>query len=222
MDIYWGIENTKNNKRKASEMCEDDIYNKATKMPKLFSSQNKMIYTVGNEVHFTSGVTNDSIETIIKQITKIINKNHKKYEDTDEKLLISWIVDSPGGSVSSVLKFVDFIRLTKQRYPYLEYISICTGTVASAATIMASVADKRLITRSTHAMIHELSSGNSGKYTHLVSYTKHLNNLHNILCDIYMEKCNLTRDELEKLLSCETWYTAEEYKAHGFVDEIVA
>ena len=82
--------------------------------------------------------------------------------------------------------------------------------------------DKRLITKSTHTMIHKLSAGNSGKYTHLVSYTKHLNNLHNILCDIYMEKCNLTRDELEKLLVSETWYTAEEYKAHRFVDEIVA
>lgn len=222
MDINWGVENTKNNKRKVSDVCEDDIYPKATKIPKLFSKGNKMIYTIGTTIHYTGGINSQNIETIIKQITKIINKNHKKYEDADEKLTITYIVHSFGGSVLDILKFVDFIRLTKQKYPYLEYVSVCTGFVASAGTIMATVADKRLITRSTHAMIHELSSGNSGKYTHLVSYTKHLNNLHNILCDIYMEKCNLTRDELEKLLVSETWYTAEEYLAHGFVDEIVA
>ena len=38
--------------------------------------------------------------------------------------------------------------------------------------------------------------------------------------DIYLPKFKGTPEELEELLKNDTWYTAEQYMAHGFVDEI--
>jgi ATP-dependent protease ClpP protease subunit len=220
---YWGIDNEqseKNNKKRTYSKMS----NKTTtpKKPKFVFGGNKRIYTIGTEIHFTDGINNDTIEIVIRKITKIINENHKKYEDSGETLTITYIVDSPGGSVTAILKFVDYIKLARKKYPYLKFTSIITGCVASAGTIMCIVADKRLMTHHAHSMIHELSSGNSGKYTHLISYSNHLTNLHEALLNIYMDGTNnkQTKEDLEKLLATESWFTAKEYLDGGFVDEI--
>jgi ATP-dependent protease ClpP protease subunit len=184
-----------------------------------FNSDNKMIYAVGTELHFTESISDETIEDVIRKITKIIQKN-KDNHSSDDKLKISYIVDSPGGSCTAILKFVDFINLVKTKYPCVEFQSIITGLVASAGTIMCMVADKRLMTRNSHAMIHELSSGNSGKYTHLMSYTKFLESLHAKLVNIYVEKTSKSKEEIEELLNTETWFDADSYLSYGFVDEI--
>ncbi len=233
MDYIWGNSNDvidKNDiyraskKRKLSECGEYRWDNtKSDKINPLFKFEDKMIYSIDNEVHFTADINKDTIEKLIRKITKIINNNKDKYNSKSKnKLQISYIVDSPGGSVTSVLKFVDFIRLVKKKYPFIEFTSVATGMVASAGTVMCIVADKRLMTKNAFAMIHELSSGNSGKYSHFMSYAKFLSIMHNTLADIYLEKVDKTREELEELLNAETWFSAEEYMKHGFVEELVA
>jgi ATP-dependent Clp protease protease subunit len=216
MDLTWG-----NNKRKFSEIDNDKDY-QVSKKPKLFTTDNKMIYSIDNEVHFTADIDNENIENIIRKITKIVHKNKKKYEGSDDTLKITYIVDSPGGSVTAILKFVDFINMVKQKYKWVKFVSIATGLVASAGTIMCVVADTRLMTKHAHAMIHELSSGSSGKFTQLVSYGKFLNSLHTTLLGIYLRHTENSKENLERLLNSETWFNAEEYCQHGFVDKVVA
>jgi ATP-dependent protease ClpP protease subunit len=182
----------------------------------------EMIYAIGKEVHFTAGVNQMTIERVIKLMTKIIHEHETNTKTMGKKMTITYIVDSPGGSVDSILKFVDFIRLTKMKYPNISFTSIATGFVASAGTIMCVVADKRLATKYAHMMIHELSSGNSGKFTHLMSYSKHLDVIMNTLTDLYMEvKPTVTREEMEKLLYAESWYSADKYKELGLIHDIV-
>lgn len=226
MDIYWGLESDKpkNNKRYQRDFDEPVC---VTKKIKLFKEINKMIYSIKNEVHFTDAVTNESIEAVIKIVTKLINKNVSKYEGVDgteptnEKCNITFVLDTPGGSVNAILKLVDFIRMTKLKYCWLEYTSIITAQVASAGSIFAIVCDHRYMTKYAMCMIHELSSGRSGKYIHLKSYTEHLTDLHNVLVDIYVERSGKSREEIELLLTKESWYTAEKYLEAGFIDKIV-
>jgi ATP-dependent Clp protease protease subunit len=92
--------------------------------------------------------------------------------------------------------------------------------VASAGTIMCVIADEKYMTANAHAMIHELSSGNSGRYTQMVSYTKHLDQLENCLMSVYLTKTHVSKKKLIKLLKNDTWYTAAEYLKHGFIDGI--
>jgi ATP-dependent protease ClpP protease subunit len=179
-----------------------------------------LVYAVGTEVHFSAGIDKVSIEEMIKLITIIVNDNAVKYTGSKDKLTITYIVDSPGGSVTSVLKFVDFLKIIKDTYKFVEFVSVITGLAASAGTIMAIVADKRYMTKHAYAMIHELSSGNNGTFTHMRSYTKFLEKMHDDLVDIYISKTGMDRTELEKLLGDETWLSAEKYKELKFVDEI--
>lgn len=183
-------------------------------------TRNNNVYTIGTEIHFNTNIDRNSIQEIIRQITELVHNHKIKSIGDPEKLTISYVVDSPGGSANSILKFVDFIRLTKQKYPFVEFISIITGMVASAGTIMAIVADKRYMTKNSHTMIHELSSGNSGKYSVLISHITFLKKLHDLFVNIYCEKTKKLPEEIENLLDNETWFSSSEYLANGFVDEI--
>lgn len=187
--------------------------------PSVYDTNNS-VFRIGNEIHFSCGVDEGSIQEIIRHIANIIQEHTTKSKSTHEKLEIVYIVDSPGGSVSAILKFVDFLSLVREKHKFVEFVSIISGTAASAGTIMAIVADKRFITKNAYAMVHELSAGNRSKYTFLKSYMNYLSMLHNNLVDIYCKATQKPRAEIEDLLNKETWLSAEEYKKYGFVHDI--
>jgi ATP-dependent protease ClpP protease subunit len=216
-DIYWGTKSdSRESKRQRTEDEDNGICIIQNNKPILF---HPLIYTISKEVHFSAGISKETIELFKIKISRLIEKFYKTHNE-DEELKITYVVDSPGGSVSAILKFVDFIRQIKRDYPKVVFSSVITGTTASAGTTMCIVADHRYITKNASTMIHELSSGNQGRYTQMKSYSGHLTDLHKKLVDIYLPKFKGTPEELEELLKNDTWYTAEQYMAHGFVDEI--
>ena len=192
------------------------------------------VYRVNNEIWFNYRICDESINKVIKLIYEVIHdEKYSAFRDTnDKKLEIVLHVDSPGGCVKSVFKFVDFIQLIKKRNIRLR--TIINGCAASAATIMAIVGDEREITAHSYAMIHELSSAVHGKYTQIKSYTKCLDFLHNKIIDIYHKYVrnnnennknennkNENKQKIDEMLNRETWMDAHEYLAQGFVDKII-
>lgn len=197
-------------KRKRSDSEDEYVYVNPYTVERLD------IYTLGNDIYFTSPVTNESIQKVIKEMHKILHANSSK-----SKLTISYTIDSPGGSVFSILKFVDFINLARKKYKNVKFVSIITGYAASAATIMALTADERLMTSNAYAMIHELSSGSSGKYTFIKAHNYMVDKLHNNLTQLYVDASGRPREQIEELMKNETWFSAQEYKDLGFVHNIV-
>ena len=220
-DVEWGMGNGK--KRSLSEMESSEFFEPMadTIRKKKVEYTHPLIYTTGNEVHFAyDHVDKLSIELLIKQITRLVEKKYKN-KKADDEVTITYVLDTPGGSVHAALKFVDFISLMKEKYPGLIFVSVITGLVASAGTTMAIIADKRKMTANAHAMIHELSSGNSGRYTQLTAYSKFLTGVHDRLVGIYMKNnTTISVEELELLLMRDTWYNADDYKTSGFVQEV--
>jgi len=218
-EFEWGC----GRKRVNSEVsCEEFVeHTMGTIKKKKIEHVHPLIYTTGNEVHFSyDHIDKPSIELFIKQLTRLVEKKYKG-KKTEDPVTITYVLDTPGGCVTSALKFVDFISLIKEKYPNLKFVSVITGLVASAGTIMAIVADKRYITANAHAMIHELSTGNQGRYTQLVAHGKFIIELQNKLTTLYMKHVDtMSREELEGLLMKDAWYGAEEYLEKGFVHEI--
>ncbi len=203
-DIMWG----------------NEYYNEKNQEKKIVLLDEHFVYTIGNEIHFTTGVNRTSIQTLIKQIMELIMEHKKKTIGEPDKLDVVIIVDSPGGSINSVLKFCDFLDMCRTKFPFVTFTSVISGSAASAGTIMSIYCDKRYITRHATAMVHELRSGFSDKMQEITSYYKHLTDLHNKLANIYIERTKLSREEIDKIMRDETWYTAEEYKKLGFVDDV--
>jgi len=209
-DIIWGDESEDYDIKRPKNNTDT----------KTFFVDEKFVYTIGNEIHFTANINKISIQEIIKQITNLIHEHKKKSDNEPERLNIVYTVDSPGGSVTSILKFVDFINAAKKKYSFVEFTSIITGLTASAGTIMAIVADKRYMTKNAHAMVHELSSGNQGKYTEFKSYCGFLDQLSDKLINIYCDRTKKSRQEIEVIMRNETWFSADEYLNYGFIDEV--
>jgi ATP-dependent protease ClpP protease subunit len=184
------------------------------------------IQSCGTEVHFNTPVTDGTINTLIGQINRIIVDANKKSSDlytsdepttVDVKLFIS----SPGGYLDPLFRFVDYINCIRKDGKLGKLVTIITGCSASAATLMAMIGDERYITEYATAMIHELSSGMQGQYTHLKSYGKHLESVHEKIIDIYCNNMkNPDRENVERFLLNETWFTSGEYLDAGFVDGI--
>jgi len=207
-----------NKKRKMIDDNDSDCDNNK-KSVNYIEAEDIHIYSVGNEIHFSSSITTESIQKVIKEMQKLIHNHFKKSPNTE--MTLSYTVDSPGGSVLSIFKFVDFIAAAKRKYPKLKFVSVITGLAASAGTIMALVADERMMTANAYAMIHELASGNSGKYTFLSSHMTFLVQLHDRLAKFYVDVTGKTKDEIEVLMKNETWFSAEQYKELGLVSKIV-
>lgn len=206
----------------ASEYSGENIGGQVVKKQKVVHEHNYNVYESDGAVHFCTNVTKLSIEMLIQLMSELIHKFYKNHS-VDEEYVLNYIVDTPGGSVNSVLKFVDFVKMTKKKYPNITFVSIITGLVASAGTIMCVIADKRCMTKYAHAMIHELSSGNAGRYTQLVSHNEFLKELHQCLSEIYMSsKISISSKKLEELLKNDTWYNSKEYLDVGFIDEIIS
>lgn len=225
-DIYWGIseeseysanliESNENKKRKHHSIDNNLITNSCHTL------NDPLIYTFGKEVHFTAGINKFTIENVIKQISAIIHKYIEEYTSRGETLEITYVIDSPGGSCTSILKFVDFLELTRSRYSNIKFKSVISGLVASAGTIMACVADERLMTSNAKSMIHDLSGNNGGTYTQMMSQIQFIKDLNESLVNIYLKKSNKTKEELTELLKTNKWFNANEYLEYGFVDRII-
>lgn len=227
-------------------IIEKYIFRAAEKMKFPDRYDDKIYVTGGTEIHFTTDVSDDSIERLKKIISDVLHEHNKdlverhSYEENDgsrspvgddsdvKKFVITYIVNSPGGSVSSVMGFVDYLAMVKKKYSNVEFASVATGLVASAGTIMCVAADKRKMTRNAFAMIHELSaSPGYTNYTRLQTHAEFCKKLHVAGVNIYLEQIGKDPSneehvkDLESKLLRETWLSAEEYKELGFVDEIM-
>jgi ATP-dependent protease ClpP protease subunit len=198
--------------------------------------QNSIFISGKNEIHFNAHVDTETITRIKYLISVIVDENkdaliksNDQKTTTNANVNIVYIVNSPGGSVHDVLDFVDYINLLRCTFSNIHFTSIITGMVASAGTIMCIVADVKQMTRFSFAMIHELSTGMTRtNYTRIITHAEFITNLHNVLITIYQEYRKIPLDnqqkksELEELLIKETWMTPQQYKQHGFIDEIIA
>lgn len=212
------------------------------KMYKIPDKYENSIFRAGdNEIHFNAHVDGETISRIKKLISIIIednNDNLVKFDkngsvqagrENDPHVVITYIVNSEGGSVHDVLDFVDYINFLRCTFSNIRFTSIITGMVASAGTIMCVIADKRQMTRFAFAMIHELSSGVARtNYTRIMTHAEFIQNVHNVLMTIYLESRGIADNdhdkikELENLLIKETWMDPQQYKNYGFIDEIIA
>jgi ATP-dependent Clp protease protease subunit len=178
-----------------------------------------------NDVFFTSEVDTDSIDLLLNEITKIADKSSSSSlsgrAGKDGPVRVTLYVDSPGGMIKDIFKFVDYVRILRRR-GRIHLTTVIVGLAASAATIMASMGDVRYVTSSSTCMIHELSAGNYGTFTHLTSEMKNIKHLHDTIVDIYVSaNSKVTRESLSDMLLKETWFTSQEYVEAGFADSIL-
>ena len=140
-------------------------------------------------------------------------------ESEDPNKDIQLYINSPGGSVSAGLAIYDTMHYVK-----CDVSTICIGMAASmgAFLLAGGAKGKRFALPNAEVMIHQPSGGAQGQATDI---------------KIVADKILQTKKKLNEMLAANTgqpyeviaadterdnWMTAEEAKAYGLIDEIVA
>lgn len=190
-----------------------------------FGEEEDRVKSFNNEIYFTSEVDVGSIDSLIKELLTVIQRLNQTQSAvftcaSGQRKRIILFIDSPGGTLKDCFKFVDFIEAIKKVHNIV-FVTVCTGIVASAATLIALTGDERYVTGNVTCMIHELFGGTMGTYTQLSAGMKHVSIYHKKLINLYL-KYNSKLDEaaIVDLLKKETWFDAQEYVDNGFAQAI--
>lgn len=129
---------------------------------------------------------------------------------------ISLRINSPGGSVWDAFAIYSLLRSRTDKVT--AYID---GITASAATVIALAASRIVAASNAMWMIHNPSASLcSADSDDMRNAADALDKTRDQLADIYAARTGKTRAEIIAAMDATTWYTAEEAKESGFVDEI--
>lgn len=125
-------------------------------------------------------------------------------------------INSPGGDCFDGNAIYDILAA----HPAKKIVTI-EGLAASMASVIALAGNTVRATSKALFMIHETSTYAYGRAKDLQSAINALNALNDGIVKVYAGKCSLSEDEIRAAMDAETWYTAEQMLAAGFIDEIV-
>lgn len=124
-------------------------------------------------------------------------------------------INSDGGSVTEGIAIYHAIRNASGTVT-----ATVTGIAASMASVILQAADVRRVTRGSYVMIHNPWSGTQGDADEMEKTADLLRKMESDMLDIYEARTGLDRDKIAKMMSDETYMSAEEAVKYGFADEI--
>ena len=125
-------------------------------------------------------------------------------------------LNSPGGDVYEGLAVMNALRAHEGAVTiFIE------GMAASIASVIAVGGADRVVAR-PHAelMIHHAWSGSMGDADEMRKSAENLERISANLADIYADKSGMSADAVLDLMGAETWFSASEALAAGFVDAV--
>jgi ATP-dependent Clp protease, protease subunit len=126
-------------------------------------------------------------------------------------------INSGGGDVVAA----SMIRAMIIDYPGRVTVRI-DGLCASAATFVATAGDVVRMQDTAYFMIHDPATMAWGTVDDLKQVIDLLKTVKSGIIDAYQAKTKLDTERLAKMMADETWLTAKEAQALGFIDEVIS
>ena len=125
-------------------------------------------------------------------------------------------INSPGGDLYAGLAIMNALR----SHPG-HVTTVIEGMAASAASFIAIGGGDTVIARPhSELMIHDAISGTSGNAAEMRRMVADLDRVSESMARIYAEKSGVEAQVWRERMLAETWFTAEEAKRAGLVDEV--
>ena len=140
-------------------------------------------------------------------------KVSKAIKEADKDETIDVYIKSPGGYVTAGQDIYSMLRNDKRTRIHID------GMACSAASIIA-MSGQSDISPVGMLMIHNVQGGADGDYHDLEKMADILQTMNGALAQAYEEKTGMSHDEVLKLMDEETWLTANDAVAYGFIDDI--
>lgn len=178
-------------------------------------NEKTIVYLYGDIVDedWVNPFTN-SEEDLIDVITP--KKVREVFEDIENEN-IDLHLNSYGGSVFASVSIFNYLKgLDKNITVYVD------GVIASGATLIAMAGNKIIMPKNTMMMIHKASTFGFGNSNDLRKVADTLEKIDkSVVLETYKERFKGTHEELEELLTNETWLSAKEAHDNGLIDEVL-
>jgi ATP-dependent Clp endopeptidase proteolytic subunit ClpP len=191
--------------------------------PQIFIANNggnvgSSIRVAENTIFFYSDVTEQAalelnhalydLDTKLRNTCNVLGPEFKPH--------IKLRINSYGGSLFAGLAILDSIRgLQSDVHTYID------GAAASAATIISVAGTKRYIGKNSMMLIHQLSTGNYGKYSELEDDMENNRRLMKSIKDIYKQYTKVPMKQIDEILKHDLWFDSAKCIELGLVDAII-
>jgi len=128
-------------------------------------------------------------------------------------------INSPGGSVSAGMAIFDTMNFIKP-----DVSTLCTGMAASMGAFLLAAGEKgkRVALPNSKIMIHQVLGGAQGQATDIEIHAKDILKTKAVMNRILAEKTGQPIDKVERDTERDYFLDAEEAKAYGLVDQVLA
>lgn len=140
-------------------------------------------------------------------------------ESEDPAKDINLYINSPGGSVTAGMAIYDTMQYVK-----CDVSTICIGMAASmgAFLLAGGAKGKRYALPNAEVMIHQPSGGAQGQETEIRIVAEQILKTRRKLNEILAENTEKPYEVIERDTERDNYLTAEEAKAYGLIDEVIA
>ncbi len=137
----------------------------------------------------------------------------------DAKKDINLYINSPGGVVTGGMAIYDTIN-----FLHCDVVTYCIGQAASMATLLlaAGAKGKRFALPNSRIMIHQPSGYATGQTADIAIQAREVNRWKRTLNEVLARHTGKPAEQIEKDSDRDYFMTAEEAKAYGIVDNVVA
>lgn len=159
-----------------------------------------------------SGEVNDAVaSTIVAQLLFL------EAEDPDKDIYL--YINSPGGVITSGMSIYDTMNYIKP-----DICTICIGQAASmgAFLLSAGTKGKRYSLPNSRIMIHQPSGGAQGQSTDIQIQAKEIQRMKDSLNALIAEQTGHDVSKIELDTERDNFMSADEAKAYGLIDEVIA
>lgn len=217
--VYSMLPFTKRVKKESKEEDEEESEERFD-LAELFSRSRpsqSTCYTMNNHIYFNDDITMESVTVLNRSIRELQNDLLILSIKNDiEPPPIKLHLTTYGGLVYAAFSVIACIKSSK-----IPVHTIIDGYAASAGTLISVCGARRYIHRHSSMMIHELSAGMWGRMSVMEEKMEDLKKMMEKLKEIYTTHTKLTNKKLDKILTKDSDWYAEECLANGLVDEII-
>lgn len=181
------------------------------------SYESSFVQIENNNIYFYGSLNQESSKALKDALIELISASilfENKFESKSPPIKLH--IQSEGGSLLHSMYLVDIIK--NSPIPIHTYVE---GFAASAATLISVSGHKRFMTENSLMLIHQLSSGSSGKYNELSDGMENFNTFMKSIKKIYFTYTKINPVELDELLKHDLWLSSDKCIKYGLVDEIV-
>ncbi len=154
-------------------------------------------------------------DKITSELANQINKTLIGLDRVNNKPIVLRI-NSEGGSLYAGFSIIDTMKTIKS-----PVITCIVGCACSMAGIISIAGDKRLMTKYSVWMAHDVSAYSEDYISKMIDYTEYLKENQKRVFEFLGRYTKLSQQELTKAKNGELWFFAKEAKRKGICDIVI-